>query len=70
MKLWATDASMTEFTVSSMQQIGPSNVFNLAFSISFFLWLYSPIQALAASMKLSVSWDSVVGIATGYGLDE
>jgi hypothetical protein len=28
---------------------------SLVYLLFFFLWLYSPIQALAASMKLSVS---------------
>jgi hypothetical protein len=34
MKLWGTtDALMAEFTVSSWQHIGPSDILNLAFSI-------------------------------------
>jgi hypothetical protein len=34
MKLWRTaDALMIEFTVSSLQHIGPADILNLAFSV-------------------------------------
>jgi hypothetical protein len=39
----------------------------MALLCSFFLWLYSPVQALAASMKLSVSLQ-LLGLAQSVGL--